>query len=210
MDILFSLVLASGAFLLGACPFSVWIGQKLLHEDITSYGDGNPGAANVFRAGNIPIGLMAVILDIAKGIPFVWLAHSVFNLQDPAVLSIGMCAILGHAFSPILNMKGGKAVAVTFGVLIALPQHDILFIYVIFTLLGFFFIEQHSWEVMMGPIGTSAYLLTNRGLSIEFLFVICILILFIIKQNRELRTFPTFRLRLQSRKEKSQVKKQDL
>ncbi len=43
-------LLALGAFWLGACPFSVWIGRWLLHRDVREYGNGNPGAANVFLA----------------------------------------------------------------------------------------------------------------------------------------------------------------
>ncbi|MDD4873786.1 MAG: glycerol-3-phosphate acyltransferase [Dehalococcoidales bacterium] len=214
MEILLSLLLASAAFLLGACPFSVWIGQKLLHEDITSYGDGNPGAANVFRAGSIPLGLTAVILDVVKGVPFVLLADSFFNFPYAIVMMIGMCAILGHAFSPFLNLRGGKAIAITFGVLIAIPQHDLLVIYIIFTVLGFLFVEQHSWVAMMGPIGSSVYLLINSGISEEFLFILFLLVLFTIKQNRELRSFPVFGINIikwsQLHKEKPQAKKQDL
>jgi glycerol-3-phosphate acyltransferase PlsY len=214
MDILFSLLLAGAAFLLGACPFSVWIGHKLLGKDITQYGDGNPGSANVFRAGSVALGIIALILDIGKGIPFVWLASSVFHLPYPVILIIGMCAILGHAFSPLLKFKGGKSIAVTFGVLIALPQHDLLFIFAIFTLLGFLFVEQNSWMAMMGPIGSSLYLLIYKGLSVEFGFIVCILILFTYKQQRELRTAPIFGINLlkwmHSREQKADIKKQNL
>jgi glycerol-3-phosphate acyltransferase PlsY len=47
------------AFLLGSCPFALWTGLLLLHKDARLYGDGNPGAVNVFRAGNPLIGLLA-------------------------------------------------------------------------------------------------------------------------------------------------------
>jgi len=111
------------AFWLGACPFSVWIGQWLLGKDIRDYGDGNPGAVNVFRAGGRKSGFLAIFLDVAKGVPFVVLAHSFFGLSEAIVLAVALSAILGHAFSPLLHLRGGKSVAVTFGVLLALPQH---------------------------------------------------------------------------------------
>ncbi|MEZ4642192.1 MAG: glycerol-3-phosphate acyltransferase [Chloroflexota bacterium] len=38
-------------FLISALPFSVWIGRYGLKKDITQYGDKNPGATNVLRAG---------------------------------------------------------------------------------------------------------------------------------------------------------------
>ena len=205
MELLYSILLAVAAFWLGACPFAVWLSRWRLRKDITRYGDGNPGSANVFNAGGgIILGLSAVILDIAKGVPFVLISHLVFHLPITAVLVVALCAILGHAFSPILKFKGGKSVAVTFGVLMALPQPDILIAYTIFTVLGFLFIAQHSWVALSGPIGTFFYLVFSRGFSWELLFMVCVLLLFILKQHRELQSFPVFKLNfvswLQSRR----------
>ena len=45
MEVFYPTLLVVSAFWLGACPFSVWIGQWLLGKDIRDYGDGNPGAA---------------------------------------------------------------------------------------------------------------------------------------------------------------------
>lgn len=204
MEIFYSIFLIVAAFLLGACPFSVWVGRWFLRKDITKYGDGNPGSANVFRAGgNVRIGLFAVLLDIVKGIPFVYISYAVFNLPMSIVVTVAFSAILGHAFSPMLHFRGGKSVAVTFGAIIALPQFDILFVYTLLTVLGFLFIEQHSWVVMPGPVGTLLYLLITRGGSWELLFMMGILALFVIKQYDGLRTVPRFRVKpigwLQSR-----------
>ncbi len=196
MEVFYSLLLSAAAFWLGACPFSVWLGRWRLGKDITRYGDGNPGSANVFRAGSIKLGLVAVFLDIAKGAPFVLMAHSLFGLPTVVVMAVGLSAILGHAFSPILHMRGGKSVAITFGVLIALPQPDILFVYTLFTVLGFLFIEQHAWMVMSGPIGSLTYLGITRGVSWESLFMLCLLALFTIKQSQSLRTLPSFRMNI--------------
>jgi glycerol-3-phosphate acyltransferase PlsY len=204
MEVFYSLLLSAAAFWLGACPFSVWLGKRFLGKDITRYGDGNPGSANVFRAGSIKLGLVAVFLDIAKGVPFVLMAHLLFELPIVVILAVGLSAILGHAYSPMLQMRGGKSVAITFGVLIALPQPDILFVYTTFTVLGFLFIVQHSWMVMPGPIGSFVYLMFTRGVSWEILFMLCVLVLFVIKQRQDLRTSPNFRINiinwLQSRK----------
>ena len=141
VEVFYSTLLAVSAFWLGACPFSVWIGRWLLGKDIRDYGDGNPGAANVFRAGGRKSGCLAVILDVAKGVPFVALAHSFFGLPEATVMAVAVSAILGHAFSPLLGFRGGKSVAVTFGVLLALPQHEMLIAFAVFMFLGFLFIE---------------------------------------------------------------------
>ena len=133
MEIFYTALLALVAFLLGAFPFSVLIGRWFLSKDITAYGDGNPGAANVFRAGGRKLGYLAVFLDVAKGVPVVFLAYSYFGLPDLAIVAVAIGAILGHAFSPFLRWRGGKSVAVTFGVLLALPQHEMLIVFIIIT-----------------------------------------------------------------------------
>lgn len=196
MQVLYSALLAVCAFWLGACPFSVWIGQWLLGKDIRNYGDGNPGAVNVFRAGGRKAGCLAAILDTAKGVPFVVLAHSFFGLSEVVVLAVGLSAILGHAFSPLLGLKGGKSLAVTFGVLFALPQHEMLITLVAFMFLGFLFIETDAWTVMLGPAGSLAYLVTTRGSSWESLFMLSVLIVLAAKHYDDLQTIPRPRGRL--------------
>ena len=189
-EIFYSILLAVCAFWLGACPFSVWVGQWLLGKDIRDYGDGNPGAANVFRAGGRKSGLLAVILDIAKGVPFVALAHSFFGFPEVVVMAVALSAILGHAFSPLLRLRGGKAVAITFGVLLALPQPEMLIAFTVFMVLGFLFIENDAWTTMLGPLGSLVYLVITKGNSWESLFMLCVLAIFAAKRYGDLRTIP--------------------
>lgn len=196
MEIFYTALLALCAFWLGACPFSVYIGRWFLGKDITDYGDGNPGAINVFRAGGHKLGYLAILLDVAKGVPFVFLAYSFFGLPVTAVVVVGLCAILGHAFSPFLQWRGGKAIAVTFGVLIVLPQHEILLAFIAFLFLGFLFIDNDSWTVIFGATGSLAYLAVTRGSSWESLLMLGILVILVIKHFEGLRTFPGTRGRL--------------
>ncbi len=196
MQIMPAILLVVFAFGLGSCPLSVWIGRWFLGKDIREYGDGNPGAANVFRAGGHKLGYLAVILDVAKGIPFVFLAHSYFELADPAVMTVALSAVLGHAFSPLLRWRGGKAIAVTFGVLLAMPQHEMLIAFTAFVVLGFLFIEIDAWTVMFGAAGSLAYLAITRGNSWESLFMLCVLAILAVKHFEELHTFPGARGRL--------------
>ena len=196
VEVFYSTLLAASAFCLGACPFSVWIGRWLLDKDIRDYGDGNPGAANVFRAGGRKSGCLALILDIGKGVPFVALAHSSFGLPEAAVMAVGLSAILGSAFSPILRLKGGKSLAVTGGVLLALPQHELLIVFAVFMFLGFLFIEIDAWTVMVGPAGSLIYLVTTKGSSWESLFMLCLLVILAVKHFDDLQTIPRFKIRL--------------
>jgi acyl phosphate:glycerol-3-phosphate acyltransferase len=193
MELSLLLALAIAAFGLGACPFSVWIGRWLLKKDVRDYGDANPGAWNVFRAGGRKAGWLALVLDVGKGVPVVMLAGSFFNLPAPAVLAIGISAILGHSFSPFLRFRGGKAVAVTYGVLVALPQREIFLFMAIFMLLGFLFIENRAWVIMLGPLGTLACFGIMGKAGIEILFVLSVLLIFAIKNYPDLKAVPGHR-----------------
>jgi glycerol-3-phosphate acyltransferase PlsY len=196
MEIMYTVLLSIAAFLSGAIPFSVIIGHWFLKKDVTHYGDGNPGAANVFRAGGHKTGILAVLLDVAKGVPFVFLAHSFAGLDNLPVIVIALCAILGHAFSPFLRWRGGKAIAVTFGALLALPEHELLLAFIAFTVLGFLFIEVDAWTVIFGAAGALAYLGITKGSSWEPLLMFCILTILFIKHFDALHTLPRFKGRL--------------
>jgi glycerol-3-phosphate acyltransferase PlsY len=196
MQIAYTTLLALAAFFLGAVPFSVIIGRKVLKKDITTYGDGNPGSANVFRAGGKKAGFLAVILDVCKGVPFVLLSH----LIDLPVLSpviVGICAVLGHAFSPFLQWHGGKAIAVTFGVMLGLlPQYDILLTFIIFMIVCALLVRNDSWGVVISAAGTLAYLTVSNGYSWQSLLMVCLLAILIIKHYEDLRSLPNLRGRL--------------
>ena len=196
MEIITTSLLALAAFGLASIPFSLLVGRWFLHDDIRDYADGNPGAVNVFRAGGQKAGFLAICLDVGKGMPFVFLAHAVFDLPEPAMVAVAVSAVLGHAFSPFLQWHGGKAVAVTFGVLLALPQHQLLLALIACTALGALFIEVDAWAVIVGAAGTLAYFAFTRGGSWETLLIFCILVVLTIKHFEALHTSPGFRGRL--------------
>jgi glycerol-3-phosphate acyltransferase PlsY len=196
VDIYYTSLLSIAAFCLGACPFSVLIGKFLLHKDIRHYGDGNPGAFNVFRAGGRKAGILALVVEIGKGVPFVFLSHSVYDLAGVPVAAIGISAILGHAFSPFLKFKGGKALAVTGGVILALPLYNVFLAFMLLLFLAFLFIEVDSWIILFGTGGTLIYVITTTGYSWETFFMASVFVILAIKHFDDLRTFPTFRIKV--------------
>jgi glycerol-3-phosphate acyltransferase PlsY len=196
VEIFYFVLLVVAAFWLGACPFSLWIGKWLLGKDIRNYGDGNPGAFNVLRAGGRKAFVLAVILDIGKGVPFVALAHYYFELPMAMVMAVGLSAILGHAFTPILRFDGGKALAVMGGVLLGLPQHDMFIAIVILMLLGFLLIDVDAWRVMFATTATLIYLVVEKGVSLEPLFMLCVIAILAVKHFDDLKTRPRLKGRL--------------
>jgi glycerol-3-phosphate acyltransferase PlsY len=106
------------AYLLGSLPFSAWIARSQ-GVDLRKIGSGNVGATNVLRALGPRWGALALFLDAAKGALAVLLgAH--WGWQGWSLLAVGFAAILGHVFSFLLGFKGGKGVATSLGVFMAL------------------------------------------------------------------------------------------
>jgi acyl phosphate:glycerol-3-phosphate acyltransferase len=104
-------------YLLGSIPFGLLLTRAAGLGDIRRIGSGNIGATNVLRTGNKGLAAATVLLDGGKGAVAVLLAA--WFASHEAVLWAGIGAVLGHAFPVWLRFRGGKAVATSFGVLIA-------------------------------------------------------------------------------------------
>ena len=99
----------------GMIPFSYIIGI-LRGVDLRKTGSGNIGATNLGRELGFSFFIIGFILDALKGIIPVMLSHSLFATGTLA----GAGAIVGHVFNPFFGFRGGKGVATTIGVAIAL------------------------------------------------------------------------------------------
>ena len=121
-----------------------------MKEDVRRYGDGNPGAANVFRAGGKTVGLLALILDVTKGALPVGLAYQNMGVRGIPMFLIAMAPILGHVFSPFLSFRGGKAIATALGVWIGLTIWKASLAGVIGALIGIALTSVTGWAVMLG------------------------------------------------------------
>src|SRR5512136_624311 len=106
-------------FILGSIPFSMIFARLLARTDIRTVGDGNPGGTNALKAGGLKAGLPAILLDIFKGFLPVYLAQR-SGLAGWSLLPVCVAPVLGHAFSPFLRFRGGKALGATGGVWVAL------------------------------------------------------------------------------------------
>jgi len=124
-----------GAYLCGSIPFG-WLIGKMRGVDIRRHGSRNIGATNCGRVCGWPWGVLAFVLDVAKGFGPVlatqaWFVSLVFplagtDLAEPGaewsiVMPVAIVPILGHLFPVWLKFKGGKAVATSLGVLLAIP-----------------------------------------------------------------------------------------
>src|SRR5512144_1148894 len=111
------LMAALGGYLLGSIPFGLILSKLAGHGDIRRIGSGNIGATNVLRTGNKGLALATLLLDGGKGAAAALIAA---RWNEQAGLIAPAFAVLGHIFPVWLGFRGGKGVATTLGVLLAL------------------------------------------------------------------------------------------
>ena len=112
-----AILLTVVAFCLGAIPFGLYVARFVKGIDPRDSGSRNTGATNVARLCGTQWGVLVLVLDLAKGYLPATLAPA--DTGWLGLSCIGLAAILGHIYSPLLQMKGGKAVATTIGVFLA-------------------------------------------------------------------------------------------
>ena len=106
-----------GCFLIGSIPFAV-LAMMGTGIDIRTVGSGNPGFNNVLRVSK-PRAILTLIGDLGKGFVAVWIF---LRPEDPGSYGwlFGFLTIFGHCYSPFLKFNGGKGIATSAGVMLAL------------------------------------------------------------------------------------------
>ena len=105
-------------YLLGSIPFGLIFARAFGAGDVRKIGSGSIGATNVLRTGSKTAAGLTLLFDAAKGAAAVLIARYV--LGGDAALFAALGAFLGHLFPVWLGFKGGKGVAVSLGILLAL------------------------------------------------------------------------------------------
>ena len=180
------------SYLLGSIPFGVIIGKMLKGIDIRTTGSGNIGTSNAFRALGPVGGSLVFLSDTLKGaIPVLVIAFLVpklipVDMRTIAQIAVGICAILGHTYSVFLKFTGGKGVATSFGVIVAMCW------YVALICLGIWGIVVLTTKIssvasMTGaiafPITTYIFFKTNDMPLLIFSIVACLLIIYLHRSN---------------------------
>lgn len=111
-------------YLSGSVMWAYLIPRIFLDMDICELSeDHNPGSVNVFLNAGVKWGILVLCCELAKGFLPVMLAKKwldTFNVRFTFVLA---APVLGHAFPVFFPKKGGKAIAVSFGVLLGLTPY---------------------------------------------------------------------------------------
>ena len=123
-------------YIFGMFQTSYIIG-KIHHMDIRQYGSGNAGTTNALRTLGAKAGAMTLIGDMLKCIIAIFVADALFKNRYSDILPLlGMYTaagcVLGHNFPIYLKFRGGKGIAASAGMLLALDWRVFLICAVIF------------------------------------------------------------------------------
>ena len=120
--------------------------------DIYKEGSGNPGSTNILRTLGKKAGITVLLMDIAKCMLPIFFMVLFFKPENEDIKSLilmttGIGAILGHNFPCIPKVKGGKGVACTGALLIALSP-----LYTLCLLLFFILVVLITGYVSLGSM----------------------------------------------------------
>lgn len=136
MKFLIIIAVAVLSYLIGSINFSIILSKLISGKDIRESGSGNAGATNMLRTHGKKMGVITLLLDVAKGVVAIFLSvviaetiaetldmwDFVENIAGTSYIQYiaGVCVILGHNFPLYFGFKGGKGVATSLGVVLML------------------------------------------------------------------------------------------
>jgi len=142
VDFLIYLATVIAAYLLGSIPTGYLV-ARARGVDIRQVGSGNIGATNAFRVLGKPAGILVLGTDALKGflackvvsgVAYSFLSppyQQVPESRETLAIVAGIAVILGHNYTCWLKFKGGKGIATTGGVLLALMPYALLTITIV-------------------------------------------------------------------------------
>lgn len=127
-------------FLSGSVLYAKIVPFLIKKKDVEKISDdGNPGTANAFIQGGVVVGILTLILELSKGIVPVLICSLTMDHTNMAFVAVVASPVLGHAVGVFNQFRGGKCIAVSFGVLLGaipaswIPLAVLVVFYVLFS-----------------------------------------------------------------------------
>jgi glycerol-3-phosphate acyltransferase PlsY len=185
-DVLITIGLLVGAYLVGGVPFSFLVGRVFYGTDIRERGSGNVGATNVYRVLGWKAGLFVAVLDVAKGyVPVALVALWAPDAGDPILIGASLAAVLGHTYTPYLALHGGKGVATAAGALLRLTPWSVAVLFPVFalTLATTRIVSVASLVIAVGYPVTVLVFYSDRPIVVGFSFATAALVVWRHRSN---------------------------
>jgi glycerol-3-phosphate acyltransferase PlsY len=181
------------AYLLGSIPFGYILVRTFRGQDVRRSGSGNIGATNVARTAPL-LGALTLILDAAKGFVAVSIGYEIgvhaWNTGNRTVQPItlaailGVFVILGHLFPVWLKFRGGKGVAPSVGVFVALaPKALVIAVLIFAAVVAVFRYVSLGSIVAVGVFPLIAYLTRDYHESASLLAAMCMIAVVVIAKH---------------------------
>ena len=173
------------SFVSASVPWSLILGYIFSNKDIRTVGDKNPGGTNTLKLSGIKVGLMAIFLDISKS--FFPVYFSLFyGFVGYELILICLAAISGSIFSPFLKFNGGKSLAVSCGIWLAISSGIIGPLICLMMAFSHSVQKTHIWTILFGWLGILIWVLI---FSFELEYVIIFFINFILVMYKHRKEF---------------------
>ena len=172
------------SFFSASIPWSLIIGFIFSKQDIRTIGDKNPGGTNTLKLAGIKVGLLAISLDILKSFFPIYFAI-IFGFDGFQLAILCFAAISGSIFSPFLRFNGGKSLAVSCGIWMAISSGMIGPLICLIMAFSHLIQKTHLWTILSGWLGILIWVLIF-SLSIEYVVIFIInFILVMFKHKNE-------------------------
>jgi glycerol-3-phosphate acyltransferase PlsY len=185
-------ILGAVAYLLGSIPSAVWIGKSFYGVDVREHGSGNAGTTNVLRVLGAKAALPVFVVDTLKGllavltvylIPEVDHSTEIFGIVK---IAYGLLAVIGHMYPVFAGFRGGKGVATTLGIAIAIQPLGALIALGVFIVV-FAATRYVSLSSLCAGLSfplVAVFLLDEQMLSVRiFVALVCFLLFYTHRKN---------------------------
>ena len=184
-------VLTIIAYLIGSIPTGIVVAKILGAPDPRAVGSGNIGATNVGRAAGKAAGIITLIGDVLKGFLITLLALYILGssseANSPLAISIvAFSVFLGHLFPVFLKFKGGKGVATTLGVFLAIGPFQAILALILFIIIVAIF-KYVSVASMIAPVSIPLLLNLSPATSPYVPLAVIISVLIILKHSDNIK-----------------------
>ena len=167
------------SYFLGNISGALLIGKLFYKTDIREYGSGNAGMTNAIRVFGKKVGIIPFIIDFIKGLIAAGIGF--YLAGELGVMIAGISVVLGHVWPILFNFKGGKGIATSFGVLMAVTPLHVLLMFVVFIIVVIItkYVSLGSvLAAMTGLIMGAQFLLTGRVYLSALYLVLALVSLF--------------------------------